>query len=43
VRNGALALGNWQSIILAELDGPRERAVQIQVLGVPEDPAPQPK
>ncbi len=36
VRNGALALGNWQSIILAELDGPRERAVQIQVLGVPE-------
>ena len=43
VRNGALALGNWQSIILAELDGPRERAVQIQVLGVAEDPAPQPK
>jgi secondary thiamine-phosphate synthase enzyme len=36
VRNGALALGNWQSVILAELDGPRERAVQIQVLGVPE-------
>ena len=34
VRDGALALGNWQSIILAELDGPRERAVQIQVLGV---------
>jgi secondary thiamine-phosphate synthase enzyme len=39
VRNGALALGNWQSVILAELDGPRERAVQIQVLGVPEDAA----
>jgi secondary thiamine-phosphate synthase enzyme len=38
VRNGELALGNWQSIILAELDGPRERAVQVQVLGVPEDP-----
>jgi secondary thiamine-phosphate synthase enzyme len=37
VRNGELALGNWQSIILAELDGPRERAVQVQVLGVPED------
>src|SRR3989449_10584163 len=36
VRDGALALGNWQSIILAELDGPRERAVQIQVLGVAE-------
>lgn len=37
VRDGELALGNWQSIILAELDGPRERAIQVQVLGVPED------
>jgi secondary thiamine-phosphate synthase enzyme len=36
VRNGELALGNWQSVILAELDGPRERAIQVQVLGVPE-------
>jgi len=39
VRDGALALGNWQSIIVAELDGPRERAVQIQVLGVAEGAA----
>lgn len=37
VRDGALALGTWQSIILAELDGPRERAIQVQVLGVSED------
>ena len=37
VRNGELALGYWQSIILAELDGPRERAIQVQVLGVPQD------
>lgn len=36
VRDGALALGTWQSIILAELDGPRERSVHVQVLGVPE-------
>ena len=36
VRNGELMLGNWQSIILAELDGPRERSVQVQVLGVSE-------
>jgi secondary thiamine-phosphate synthase enzyme len=36
IRDGALALGNWQSVILAELDGPRERSVQVQVLGVPE-------
>lgn len=38
VRDGEIALGNWQSVILAELDGPRERAVQVQVLGVPAKP-----
>ncbi|MGH9817186.1 MAG: secondary thiamine-phosphate synthase enzyme YjbQ [Candidatus Acidiferrales bacterium] len=37
VRDGSLALGTWQSIILAELDGPRERAIHVQVLGVPEE------
>ena len=37
LRDGELALGYWQSIILAELDGPRDRAVQVQVLGVSED------
>ena len=37
VRDGELALGYWQSIILAELDGPRDRSIQVQVLGVPED------
>ena len=36
VRNGELALGYWQSIILAELDGPRERELQVQVLGIPD-------
>ena len=36
VRNGQVALGGWQSIILAELDGPRERAIQVQILGVPD-------
>lgn len=39
VREGSLALGTWQSIILAELDGPRERTVQVQVLGVQEEAA----
>jgi len=39
VRNGELMLGNWQSVILAELDGPRERSVQVQVLGVSEEPS----
>jgi len=28
-----LALGGWQSIILAELDGPRERSIHMQILG----------
>jgi secondary thiamine-phosphate synthase enzyme len=37
MRNGELALGYWQSIILAELDGPRERAIQVQILGTEED------
>ena len=39
VRNGELALGYWQSVIFAELDGPRDRAIQVQILGTPEDPA----
>lgn len=31
--NGKLALGQWQSIILAELDGPRERTLTAHVFG----------
>jgi secondary thiamine-phosphate synthase enzyme len=34
VREGRLVRGNWQSIILAELDGPRTRSVSVQVWGV---------
>jgi secondary thiamine-phosphate synthase enzyme len=37
VRDGVLALGHWQSIILAELDGPRNRSVQVHVLSVSEE------
>lgn len=37
VRNGELALGYWQSVIFAELDGPRDRALQVQILGTTED------
>ena len=33
IRNGELLLGAFQSVILAELDGPRERALQVQILG----------
>jgi len=34
VRNTKVLLGTWQSIILAELDGPRSRSVSVQVMGV---------
>ena len=34
VVDGKAALGQFQSVILAELDGPRERTVQVQALGL---------
>ena len=34
VRNSCVLLGTWQSIILAELDGPRSRSLSVQVMGV---------
>ena len=34
VRGGRLLRGAWQSIILAELDGPRTRSVSLQVFGI---------
>ncbi len=33
VANGELVAGKWQSIILAELDGPRERTIISQLIG----------
>jgi secondary thiamine-phosphate synthase enzyme len=33
VANGELALGKWQSVLLVELDGPRERTASVQVWG----------
>jgi secondary thiamine-phosphate synthase enzyme len=33
VTNGELALGRFQSIIFAELDGPRKREISVQVIG----------
>ena len=32
IENGQLQLGSWQRIILAELDGPRERNLDMQIL-----------
>jgi len=34
VRNSTVLLGTWQSIILAEFDGPRSRSMSIQVSGL---------
>lgn len=36
VQDGEPALGEWQSIIFAELDGPREREIRVQVIGLSE-------
>ena len=33
IRQGELALGRFQSIVFAELDGPRKREISIQVIG----------
>jgi secondary thiamine-phosphate synthase enzyme len=34
IDKGKLVLGTFQSIIFAELDGPRERQLQIQLIGI---------
>lgn len=33
ITEGKLALGTWQSVLLVELDGDRQRTVGIQVVG----------
>ena len=34
VSGGEIVLGQWQRILLAELDGPRSRSLRIQMIGV---------
>ncbi len=34
IQEGTILLGEWQSILFAELDGPRERMLSAQVIGV---------
>jgi secondary thiamine-phosphate synthase enzyme len=36
VADGELVLGEWQSIMMAEFDGPRERSIRIQAMGIGE-------
>jgi secondary thiamine-phosphate synthase enzyme len=31
---GELVLGQWQRVLMAELDGPRDRSLRLQVIGV---------
>jgi secondary thiamine-phosphate synthase enzyme len=33
VRSGALVLGRWQRLLLAELDGPQERTLSVALVG----------
>jgi len=37
VANGDVVLGEWQSIIMAEWDGPRERSIRLQAMGIAAD------
>ena len=34
INGGEVVLGQWQRILVAELDGPRARTVRVQVMGV---------
>jgi secondary thiamine-phosphate synthase enzyme len=34
ISGGELVLGQWQRVLVAELDGPRTRTVRVQVMGV---------
>jgi len=36
VADGDVVLGEWQSVIMAECDGPRERSIRIQAMGIGE-------
>ena len=33
VTSGRMVLGQWQSVMLVDVDGPRERTVGVQVVG----------
>ncbi len=35
IQKGKLALGTWQALFFVELDGPRSRRVEVQLIGEP--------
>ena len=34
ITGGEVVLGQWQRLLMAELDGPRERSIRVQVMGI---------
>ena len=34
ITGGEIALGQWQRLLMAELDGPRERSIRVQIMGI---------
>jgi secondary thiamine-phosphate synthase enzyme len=34
ISDGAVVLGQWQRVLVAELDGPRSRTLRVQIMGV---------
>jgi secondary thiamine-phosphate synthase enzyme len=37
ISGGEVVLGQWQRILLAELDGPRQRSIRLQIMGIGRD------
>jgi thiamine phosphate synthase YjbQ (UPF0047 family) len=38
VSGGELVLGQWQRILMAELDGPRARSLRLHLVGISGEP-----
>jgi thiamine phosphate synthase YjbQ (UPF0047 family) len=34
ISGGELVLGQWQRVLVAELDGPRSRTLRVQIMGI---------
>jgi thiamine phosphate synthase YjbQ (UPF0047 family) len=34
ISGGEIVLGQWQRVLMAELDGPRARSLRVQVVGL---------
>ena len=34
ITGGEIVLGQWQRLLMAELDGPRDRSIRVQIMGI---------